>query len=65
MEDLISRQAEPLTYVEKVIFLAAMDREEKVCKEIDAEHTGELYEHNLVRVCREIKRKVKKALWTI
>ena len=57
-------QPEPLTDKEQRIFLAAMGREEKVCKEVDLEMTSEPHEDSLVRVCREIKRKVKKALWT-
>jgi len=52
---LPSAQPEPLTDKEQRIFLAAMKREEKVCKQVDG----------LVRVCHEIKRKVKGALWTI
>lgn len=55
---------EPLTDKEQRIFLAAMGREEKVCKEVDAEMTREPYEDSLVRVCHEITRKVKGALWT-
>jgi hypothetical protein len=52
---LPTAQPEPLTDKEQRIFLAAMKREEKVCKQVDG----------LVRVCHEIKRKVKGALWTI
>lgn len=58
---------EPLTDKEQRIFLSAMVREEKVCKEVDAEMVREPYEESedsLVKVCREIKRKVKGALWT-
>lgn len=50
MNDLISRQA-------------AMRREYKICKKADEEFYG-LDNMNLVRVCKEIERKVKKALWT-
>ena len=68
VEDLInsipSVSPEPLTDKEQRIFLAAMAREEKVCKEVDEEMTREPYEDSLVRVCREIERKVKAALWT-
>lgn len=53
---------EPLTDKEQRIFLAAMGREEKVCKKADEEYYG-IDNINLVRVCREIERKVKKALW--
>lgn len=61
---LPAAQPEPLTDKEQRIFLAAMAREEKVCKEVDEEMTREPYEDSLVRVCREIERKVKGALWT-
>lgn len=59
-------QPEPLTDKEQRIFLAAMGREEKVCKEVDAEcrDCREPYEDSLVHVCKEIRRKVKGALWT-
>jgi len=61
--NLPSAQPEPLTDTEKRIFLAAMSREEKVCKGFD-EAWQEPCEKSLVRVCKEIERKVKKALWT-
>lgn len=61
-----STQPEPLTDKEQRIFLAAMGREEKVCKQVDAEcrDCREPYEDSLVRTCHEIIRKVKGALWT-
>lgn len=61
-----SVQPEPLTDKEKRIFLAAMGREEDVCKQVDAEcrDCREPYEDSLVRTCHEIIRKVKGALWT-
>ena len=57
---------EPLTDKEQRIFLAAMGREEKVCKQVDAEcrDSREPYEDSLVSTCHEITRKVKGALWT-
>ena len=63
---LPSAQPEPLTDKEQRIFLAAMGREEKVCKQVDEEcrDCREPYEDSLVRVCHEITRKVKGALWT-
>lgn len=66
VEDLINSipSVEPLTDKEQRIFLAAMGREEKVCKDVDKEFSVEPYEDSLVRVYREIERKVKKALWT-
>lgn len=61
-----SAQPEPLTDEEQRIFLAAMGREEEVCKQVDAECIDyrESYEGSLVRTCHEIVRKVKGALWT-
>ena len=64
LEDLPSAQPEPLTDAEQRIFLAAIGREEKVCKEVDRNYVREPYEDSLVRVCKEIRRKVKDALWT-
>ena len=65
IEELPSAQPEQLTDKEQRIFLAAMGREEKVCKEVDEECSREPYEDSLVRICHEITRKVKGALWTI
>ena len=58
-------KSEPLTDKEQRIFLAAMGREEKVCKKVDEEcrDCREPYEDSLVRICHEITRKVKGALW--
>lgn len=58
-------QPEPLTDKEQRIFLAAMGREEKVCKQVDEEcrDCKEPYEDSLVSLCCEIIRKVKAALW--
>lgn len=53
---------EPLTGEEKRIFLAAMERELKICKQMDEEFSN--HEDSLVSVCKEIERKVKGALWT-
>ena len=64
VEQLPPAQPEPLTDKEQRIFLAAMGREEKVCEEVDRNYVREPYEDSLMRVCREIKRKVKGALWT-
>lgn len=62
---LPSAQPEPLTDKEQRIFLAAMGREEEVCKQTDEEcrDCREPYEDSLVWVCKEIVRKVKGALW--
>ena len=57
-------QPEPLTDKEQRIFLEAMERERKVCKEVDDQYVHEPYEVLLTKVCDEIKRKVKKVLWT-
>ena len=64
IEQLPSAQPEPLTDKEQRIFLAAMEREEKVCEEVDRNYVREPYEDSLMRVCKEIRRKVKGALWT-
>lgn len=61
---LPSAQPEPLTDKEQRIFLAAIEREEKVCEEVDRNYVREPYEDSLMRVCKEIRRKVKGALWT-
>ena len=63
IEALPSAQPEPLTDKEQRIFLAAMEREEKVCEEVDRNYVREPYEDSLMRVCKEIRRKVKGALW--
>ena len=66
VKQMDAAQAESLTNKEQRIFLAAMAREEKVCKQVDDEcrDCREPYEDSLVRICREITRKVKGALWT-
>lgn len=66
LKALPSAQPEPLTDKEQRIFLAAMGREEKVCKQVDEEcrDCREAYEDSLVKTCHEIIRKVKGALWT-
>lgn len=65
IKELSPVQPEPLTGKEKMIFLAAMAKEENICKQIDDEYRDcELYEDSLVRACQEIERKVRGALWT-
>ena len=65
LNSLPSAQPEQLTDKEQRIFLAAMGREEKVCKQVDEEcrDCREPYEDSLVGICHEITRKVKSALW--
>ena len=53
-------EREPLTDTEQRIFLAAMGRERKVCKESGADGDGWI---DLVAVCHSIERKVKNVLW--
>ena len=60
INSLPSAQPEPLTDKEQRIFLAAMRRERKVCT-----YAHEPCEVPLTKVCDEIVRKVKGALWTI
>ena len=71
VDDLLNSEPveiESLTDEEKRIFLAAMGKEENLCQNIE-----ELWEKlnlrsaddiDLIKVCKEIERKVKKALWT-
>lgn len=63
--ELPSTKPAPLTDKEKRIFLSAMGREEKVCKQVDEDYRDcrEPYEDTLVSICREIVRKVKGTLW--
>ena len=63
-QPLIYSKLERLTDKEQRIFLAAMGRERKVCKEVDDQYTHEPYEVLLTKVCSEIERKVKAALWS-
>lgn len=67
LSNLPTTQPEPLTDKEQRIFLAAMAREEKVCKQVDDEcrDCREPYEDSLVSTCHEIIRKVKGTLWMI
>lgn len=66
LEALPSAEPESLTDKEQRIFLSAMERERKVCRQVDEEwrNIREPYEDSLVHVCNEIERKVKGALWT-
>lgn len=59
----LDTQPEPLTDTEQRIFLAAMGREEIICKKVDVEMKPTPDDIKLVKVCSEIERKVKKALW--
>ena len=65
LKQMPSAQTEQLTDKEQRIFIAAMGREEKACKQVGDEcrNCREPYEDSLVRTCHEITRKVKGALW--
>lgn len=65
IESLPSVELEPLTDKEQRIFLSAMAREEKICKEFESEcrNCREPYEDSLVSICRHIIKKVKNTLW--
>ena len=63
IEALPSAQPEPFTDKEQMIFLAAMEREMKICEEMDRNYARKPYEESLVSVCKKIERKVKGALW--
>lgn len=62
--NLQSADPDALTDKEQRIFLAAMAREERICEEVDRNYVREPYEDSLMRVCKDIRRKVKDALWT-
>lgn len=66
IRSLPSAYPEKLTDAEQRIFLAAMKREEDVCKQVDEEckYYRLPHEDSLVVICRKITRKVKNALWT-
>lgn len=63
--EILAAQPELFTDKEQRIFLAAMGREEKVCKQVDEEWADcrDPHADTLVKVCHEIIRKVKAALW--
>jgi len=64
IEAIKALEPEPLTDEEQRIFLAAMEREEKICREADEKFPYKMpYEESMVSVCRSIKKKVKKTLW--
>lgn len=59
----VQSKIEPLTDKEQRIFLSAMRREKEICEKIDRDLGGKEY-YFLSRICKEIERKVKDALWT-
>lgn len=61
----LNSKYEPLTETEKRIFLAAMSREEEICKLIDEKYKDYcgVDRIDLVPVCHEIMKKVRCALW--
>lgn len=63
---LSPEQPELLTDAEQRIFLAAMDSEKKKCKNMDEDYKDSANQCtiSLSQVCKEIERKVKKALWS-
>lgn len=56
-------EIEPLTDSEQRIFLSAMSRKERICKELDSEKVDDSTVKKLVPIVNSIKRKVKKTLW--
>lgn len=66
LKQLPPAHPEQLTDNEQRIFLAAMWREEMICKQVEDKYKDcrDPYEDSLVRICHEITRKVKGALWT-
>lgn len=66
--DVPDINVEKLTDEEQRLFLTAIGKEKKLCKNIeklwDELHLSSDDDIDLVKVCGEIERKVKKALWT-
>lgn len=66
--DVPERNVEKLTDSEQRIFLSAIGKEKTLCQNIeklwDDLHLSSDDDLDLVKVCDEIERKVKKALWT-
>lgn len=52
-----------LTDKEYRIFLSAMSREEKICKEVDDKMNREAYEISLVDICKSIRKKMHDAIY--
>lgn len=65
LSELPPAHPEQLTDNEQRIFLAAMGREEMICKQVEDKYKDcrDPNEDSLVRICHEITRKVKGALW--
>ena len=68
IEECEDANPEPLTDPEQRVFLSAISKEKKLCQNIeklwDELHLSSDDDVDLVKVCDEIERKVKKALWT-
>ena len=62
LNSLPTINVESLTYGEHLIFLSAMRREEKICKDFDDDKIFSCYESSLVRGCEGIIIKVEKIL---
>ncbi len=62
--EALANISDPLNDSEQRIFLAAMKREEIICKGVDEEYKELSDGIALVPICKEVERKVKKALWT-
>ena len=56
-------EIEPLTDSEQRIFLSAMSREMRICKQLDNDKVDDGTVKKLEPIVSSIKRKVKKALW--
>lgn len=66
--DLPDTDVEKLIDEEQRIFLTAMSKEKRLCKNIeklwDELHLSSDDDIDLVKTCAEVERKVKKVLWT-
>lgn len=56
-------EIEPLTDSEQRIFLSAMSREMRICKQIDNDKVDDSTVKKLVPIVNTIERKIKKVLW--
>ena len=57
----VAERIEPFTYDEQCLFLAAISRERTICAKVMNEAATSENTLDLVKVCDEIERKVKKA----
>ena len=59
------KEPKSLTFDEKCIFIASMERERQICEKLDKESPDSPSKQSLVFICKEIERKVKATLWGV